>query len=122
MLPAYPGALALTLAVELPVYLAVLVGARLASWARALVAGVGVNLVTHPALWWGLRPAVARPAYPWIVVLAEVAVCAAEWALLVWWLPAPPPGRRRADRTLLAAASVAANAASTLVGLLVGGG
>ncbi len=122
MLPAYLGALALTLGVELPVYAAVLAGARVASWRRALVAGVGVNLLTHPLLWWGLRPVAARAAYPWIVAVAEVAVCAAEWGLLVWWLPAPPTGRTRADLTLLAGASVAANAASTLVGLLVAGG
>lgn len=118
MLPAYLGALALTLAVELPVYVAVLAGARVASWSRSLAAGVGVNLVTHPVLWWGLRPFADRPGYPWIVAPAEVAVCAAEFGLLVWWLPV----RTRADLILLAAASVAANAASTLAGLLVGGG
>ncbi|MEV4411862.1 hypothetical protein [Catellatospora sp. NPDC049609] len=109
MLP-YPAALALTLAVELPVYAVALrrgwgVGRR-----RALLCALGVNLATHPLLWWLLGPWTALSAYPLIMVVAEVAVCGVEAALLAWWL-------RRRD-LLLAVLAVAANAASVTAGLI----
>ena len=104
----------MTLAVEVPIYGLALIAAGV-SWRRALIVGVGVNVVTHPVLWLGLRSVVDRPAYPRIMLLAEVGVCLVEWGLLAWWT-----GRRRStDPALLAALAIAANAASTLVGLLM---
>ncbi|HKD96343.1 MAG TPA: hypothetical protein VKB69_01960 [Micromonosporaceae bacterium] len=119
MLPAYLGAFALTLAVEVPVYVVALTALVGTGWARATVIAVGVNVVTHPALWWGLRPLAARPAYPALLAAAELVVCVVEWALLV--VLTRRPGRTRADLALLGAVAVAANAASTLAGLLRGG-
>jgi hypothetical protein len=117
MLPAYLGAFALTLAVEVPIYIVALTAGAGVRPSRAAVAAFGVNVITHPALWWSLRAWTAGPAYPWILPGAEVAVCVVEWLLLVWWTRTPE--RTRADLLLLAAASVAANAASTLAGLLI---
>lgn len=106
----YPAALALTLAVEIPVYAVALRWGWAASWRRAALCALGVNLATHPLLWWLLAPWTARSGYPLIVVVAEAVVCGAEAALLVWWL-------RRRD-PLLAVLAVAANAASVLAGLI----
>ncbi|WP_155368497.1 hypothetical protein [Catellatospora vulcania] len=106
----YPAALALTLAVEIPVYAAALRWGWSAPWRRAVLCALGVNLVTHPVLWWLLAPRTALAAYPLLMVVAEVVVCGAEAALLVWWL-------RRRD-PLLAVLAVAANAASVLAGLI----
>lgn len=109
MLP-YPAALALTLAVEIPVYAVALRRGWQVRPRTALWAALGVNLATHPLLWWLLGPWAGRSAYPLILVLAEVAVCAAEAALLAWWL-------RRRD-PLLAVLAVLANAASVIAGLI----
>ncbi len=109
MLP-YPAALALTLAAEIPVYAVALRRGWQVRWRPALWSALGVNLVTHPLLWWLLGPWTGRPAYPLILVFAEVAVCAAEAALLAWWL-------RRRD-PLLAVLAVLANAASVTAGLI----
>jgi hypothetical protein len=109
MLP-YPAALALTLAVELPVYAVALRRGWGVSWRRALWCALGVNLATHPLLWWLLAPWTGLPAYPMIMIFAEAAVCGAEAALLAWWL-------RRRD-PLLAVLAVAANAASVAAGLI----
>jgi hypothetical protein len=101
------AALGLTVAIELPWYVLGLVGLRLTGAWRAALLGVGVNLVTHPALWWLLAP---RPALA-LFAVAELAVCAVE-ALLLWcWL--------RRDLALLAVLSVGANATSVLVGLVL---
>jgi hypothetical protein len=124
------AALGLTVAIELPWYVLGLVGLRTGRlstagarrsgvcggeagqlstagvW-RAALLGLGVNLVTHPVLWWLLAP---RPTLA-LFALAELAVCAVE-ALLLWcWL--------RRDLALLAVLSVGANATSVLVGLLL---
>jgi hypothetical protein len=117
MLPAYLGAFALTLAVEVPVYVAVLTALAGLGRAPAALAAVGVNVVTHPALWWGLRPLAGRPSYPWLLCAAEVAACLVEWGLLVAWTRRP--GGTRAGVGVLGAAAVAANAASLLAGLLL---
>jgi hypothetical protein len=112
MLPLrYLTALALTLAIELPLYTVVLArGFRLPP-GRAIVAALGVNLCSHPPLWWSLRPWAGSPAYGALLLLGELAVCAVEALLLAWWL-------RRRDRLLLAL-SVAVNGASVLVGLML---
>jgi hypothetical protein len=104
-------ALGLTLAVEVPVLAAFARAAGWAGWGRALVGAVGVNVVTHPVLY-----AVSTGfGAPWQLVGAEVAVVAVETALLVaWWRV-----RAGEDAVTLALVVLAANAASTALGLLV---
>ncbi|WP_156023378.1 hypothetical protein [Terracoccus sp. 273MFTsu3.1] len=111
MSPAALWALALTLAVEVPVLVAFARAAGWTGWGRALVGAVGVNVVTHPVLY-----AVSTGfGSPWQLVGAEVAVAAVETALLVagWRV------RSREDAVTVALTVVAANAASTALGLLV---
>lgn len=112
LLPRYLAALALTLAVEVPLYATLLSWGWRVRWRRAVLVAAGVNLVTHPPLWWLLLPLATHPGYGWFLLGAEAAVCAAEWLLLASWL------RRRWDPLLLVLA-VAANAASVLAGLLI---
>ena len=100
-------AFGLTIAVELPWYALGLAALRLASLGRAALLAVGVNAVTHPILWWLLAP---RPT-PTHLVLAELAVCLAEAAML-WILV-------RREPALLVVLSVGANATSVLIGLLL---
>lgn len=99
-------ALLLTLAVEVPLYALALAALRLATWPRAVLLGVVVNLLTHPVLWWSLAP---RPS---LAALwgAEAVVVLAEAAVL--WLAC------RRDPVLLLVTSLGANAASVLIGLL----
>ena len=103
----FPAALLLTLAVEVPLYAAALIALRLCRPALAVATAAGVNLLTHPALWWLLapQPSVAR------VAAAELAVWVAETALL-WLVVRRRPG-------VLAVVSAGANAASVLAGLAV---
>jgi hypothetical protein len=109
--PAALQALALTLAVEVPVLVAFALGAGWTGWGRALVGAVGVNVVTHP----GLYAVSTGFGSPWQLLGAELAVAAVETALLVagWRV------RARQDAVTVALAVVAANAASTALGLLV---
>jgi hypothetical protein len=102
----YAVALAITLAVEVPIYGVVLHLARLLPGWRGLGAAVGVNLATHPLLWLVLS------THPGWFIPAEAGVCLVEAALL-WGLA----GRR--DPGLLLAAAVAANTASILAGTLL---
>ncbi|MFF5230998.1 hypothetical protein [Dactylosporangium sp. NPDC000521] len=99
-------ALLLTLAVEVPLYVLALMALRLASWRKAALLGVAVNLLTHPVLWWSLAPRPSAGAL-WG---AEAAVVAVEAAVL--WLAC------RRDPALLLVASLGANAASVLIGLV----
>lgn len=117
MLHGYLPAFAVTLLVEVPVYLAALTLAAGVRWRRAVLMAIGVNVVTHPLLWWTLRPLTASPAYPYLFLGAELTACLVEWALLVAWTRRP--GRTPGDLAVLAAASVTANAASVLAGLLL---
>jgi hypothetical protein len=98
-------ALLLTLAVEVPLYVLALTALRVATPRRALLLGVGVNLLTHPVLWWSLAPTPSAAAL-WG---AEAAVVVVEAAAL--WLAC------RRDPVLLLVASLGANAASLLIGL-----
>jgi hypothetical protein len=113
----YLRALLLTLAVEVPLYAVALRGMWRVRWPVAVALGAGVNLLTHPVLWsvlWRLR---AWPAYPWMLLVLEVAAVAAEWSLL--WTAL---GRaRRRDPWLLATVVAGVNAASVLAGLLIDG-
>lgn len=108
----YPAALALTLAVELPVYaitLQSLLGLRAAA---ALTLAVAVNLVTHPIVWWVLGVVGGiRGGYEVALLPVELGALASEAAML-WAV------LRREPRVLLAVA-VAANAASFLIGLIL---
>lgn len=99
-------ALLLTLAVEVPLYVAALVSLKLVSARWALLVAVAANLVTHPALWWALG---SRPALL-AVALAEVAVWLVE-ALLFWLAVRRSPG-------LLLVVAAGANAASILAGVV----
>jgi len=103
----YLAALALTLAVEVPLYVAALVWTWRIPMRRAVLLGVAVNLATHPALWWGLHFLRGVPA----LLGAELAVCVVEWLLLYW--------RLRRDPALLAVVAFGANAASLAAGLLL---
>ncbi|MDI1461303.1 hypothetical protein QEZ54_10020 [Catellatospora sp. KI3] len=109
-MPPYPAALALTLAVEVPLYAVALRAGWRVPWPRAATVAVAVNLVTHPVLWSVLWQVRGAGSYPVLLAAAEVAVCAAEAALLAWWL-------RRPDR-LLAVLAVGVNAVSVLAGFI----
>src|SRR5512144_1556003 len=95
-----------TLAAELPWYVAGLVTLRLARWWVALLAGVGVNLLTHPVLWWALAPSPTLPR----LAAAELGVWVAETALLFAVVRRQP--------ALLAVLCAGANATSVVIGLL----
>lgn len=103
----YGEALALTLVVEVPLYVAGIVALRLARPRRALLAAVLVNLVTHPVLWLALSRDVTMTA----VVLAELCVCLVEGVALRVLV--------RRDVGLAMLLAVGANAASFGVGLVV---
>ncbi|WP_433611670.1 hypothetical protein ACQP2P_44950 [Dactylosporangium sp. CA-139114] len=98
-------ALLLTLAVEVPLYTAALTVLRLASAGRALVLGIVVNLVTHPALWLFLT---RHPGALWPAEAVATAVEALILAVAV-----------TRDRLLVVAVALGANAGSLLIGLTV---
>jgi hypothetical protein len=101
------AAFGVTLAVEVPWYVAGLVGIVGVRWWAALGLAVAVNACTHPLMWYVLAPdpTLLRTG------LAEAAVVVAEAALLAVAI--------RRDFTVLALLSVAANASSVLTGLLL---
>jgi hypothetical protein len=101
---AYPLALAVTLAVEVPVYAGSLRVARVLTVGRAAALAVLVNLVTHPLLWYGL----SRAGPAWFAT-AEAAVVIVE-AFGCWLLV-------RREPVLLLLVSLVANTASVLAGL-----
>ncbi len=75
-------AFALTLAIEVPIY-AFGLRPRVPP-ARGAAVGVGVNVVTHPLLWFGLSGLERTGASSWLVTLAaEVAVVFIEAALVI---------------------------------------
>ena len=103
---AYPLALAVTLAVEVPVYAVSLRVARVLTVWRAAALAVLVNLATHPLLWYGLSragPAWFAPAEASVVLVEALG----GWLLL------------RREPALLFVVSVFANSASVLAGLAV---
>jgi hypothetical protein len=102
-------ALLLTLAVEVPLYVAALVSLRLAPLWRAVALALLVNLLTHPVLWSALgeRPPLLR------VAAAEVLVWLVEAALLGLAIRKHP--------LLIALVAAGANAASILAGALIAG-
>jgi hypothetical protein len=100
-------ALLLTMAVEVPLYVAALVALRLATFGRAVLLATAVNLLTHPVLWWALgdRPSLLS------VALAEVAVWLVEAGFLRFAVRPP--------LWLLLVVAAGANAASVLAGALI---
>lgn len=106
----YPPAFALTVAVEVPVYVAAITVASPARFRRTAAAAFMVNCVTHPLLWWFLRH-VPDHAYWTAFAVAESAVSVVEGALMARVL--------RLRGTVPYAASVVANTASLLAGLLL---
>jgi hypothetical protein len=109
----YPAALALTLVVEVPLYLAALrlAGLRVAKtgWPGLAGAAVVVNLATHPVVWALLTG--AGPAYLGRFWIVEAGAWLLETALL-WALI-------RRELVLIALVALVANQASALAGLLV---
>lgn len=101
-------ALLVTLAIELPLWVAGLVALRMTGPGRAALVGVGVNLLTHPILWQTLDP---RPALG-VVLAAEAGVVIVEAAVVRLTT------RRPVGLALLLALGV--NAASLAVGLVIG--
>ena len=101
------AALGLTIAVELPLYVLGLGVLRLAGPLRAALLGIGVNLLTHPILWYVLSP---DPTAVRILV-AEMLACLVEAAVI--WLVV------RRDGPLLVVLALGVNAASFGVGLLI---
>jgi hypothetical protein len=141
LLSRYLVALVLTLVVEVPLYSVALRTLYGRPWRTGLVAGTVVNLVTHPALWYGLRPWRGHPGYPRLLVIVEIGACLIEWLLLLGALVLvgrPGPGARLAlagggataggavggrvaGAALLAVVVVGVNAASVLAGLALPG-
>jgi hypothetical protein len=111
---AYVEAFALTLAVEVPLYLLGLVRVLKLPPARAAALAVGVNVATHPLVWWSLALLPGGVPVP-LFLAVEAAVCLVEGLLLVWWTGC----RSGTDVALLIAVAAGANAASTLAGLLL---
>ncbi|MEI2827789.1 MAG: hypothetical protein V9F04_16410 [Dermatophilaceae bacterium] len=108
-LSSYLVALALTLVVEVPVYAVLARVFAWVSWPLALVAGVIVNLLTHPLLY----AASLRFDAWWQLAAAETIVALVEGSVLVWaW-------RRRPTESWVWVGAVVANALSVLVGLVV---
>ncbi|WP_433472361.1 hypothetical protein ACQPZP_26155 [Spirillospora sp. CA-142024] len=110
----YPAALTLTLAVELPIYLAALRVMRAARAPVVFALATGVNLVTHPLVWWTLGVAAEFwEGYEIVLLPVEIAAWLVEAALLGALLGGP--------RRPLLHAALAANAASFLAGLVAAG-
>ncbi len=105
----YALALAVTLLVEVPVYVMALRAGGAASGWRAFAAALGVNLVTHPLVW--LVVSGAGSAYWASFAAAEVLAWLIESAILLVWL--------RRDPVLIGLVALVANAGSCLTGLLL---
>ncbi len=108
----YLVALALTLAIEVPVYALGLATTRTVQWRNGGMTGLGVNLLSHPIAFLVAFPLLAPAigALPALVTV-EVGVVYLE-AVLVW-----RGGRADAAPALLV--SCVANVASLAIGLAV---
>ncbi len=103
----YPAALLLTLAIELPIYVALLTPRP--RWPRAIALALAVNVITHPFVWLILDRADDR--YWVLFAPVEIGAVVVEAVLLVAWSRHPPA------RVVVPVATLA-NAASCAVGLL----
>lgn len=106
-------AFALTCLIEVPIYMFVLRRA-LPDWRWRLLLAFGLQVATHPALWF-VAPRF-DPYWAWLVVM-ELCVFAVEAAGVALALRLRPTPRRVLGLALFAA--FAANAVSTLVGLAI---
>jgi len=107
----YLLALGLTLLIEAPVYAAGLRGLLGVRVPRGIVAGLTVNLITHPLSFLLIVPALQpRIGYWPALAVVEVAVWPAEALMLYAWL--------RRDLGTLLGLSFVANGLSLGVGLL----
>lgn len=102
MVTGYASALAVTLAVEAVVYGVGLPRVGPVRPREAVIAGLVVNLVSHPVAWFVLWPLVP------VLAVVEALVVVAEWAAPARWRPF--------DRPLLLVVVLVANAASLLGG------
>lgn len=113
----YLAALALTFALELPLYWLVLcplarrLGGQASTARRALTTGVIASAVTHPLAMLVAMPLLRGPlGRPGALALVESAVVVAEWAIV----------RHRHDDPFVAAvAAGSANLASLAIGLAI---
>jgi len=105
----YLLALALTVAVEVPIFVVALRAAHLLTIRRAVVIAVGVNLATHPVVWLVLVR--AGSAYWPLFGVVEVGAWLGEAGLIVLWV--------RRDRALIGLTALVANTGSCLAGLLL---
>lgn len=107
----YALALALTLAIEVPLQATVLHRWGAVPWQRAVRAGLIVNLVSHPAAFLVVYPVLHRPLGDTVtILLVEVAVMLGE----AWGLSRLT---RQTSAALIAAAL--ANSVSLTVGVLL---
>lgn len=110
----YLGALALTCAIELPLYAAVLGRGFGVPLRRVLGWAPAVNLITHPPLWFGARAALdAGVPYAVVFLVGESLVCLVEAGVLAWVL------RREVGAAAVTLVAVGANACSAGAGLLL---
>ena len=106
----YPLALALTLAVEVPVYAVALRAAGSLRGGPATLAGIAVNLITHPPVWLVLLR--AEDPYPIVFAVVEVAAWLVEAGIVY--------ARVRRDAVVILLTALVANTASVLAGLILG--
>lgn len=113
----YLAALALTFAVELPLYWLVLsvlarrLGGQPSTTERALVTGVIASAVTHPLAMLVAMPLLRGPlGRPTALALVESGVVVAEWAIV---------RHRHGDPFVAAVAAGSANLASLAIGLAI---
>jgi hypothetical protein len=108
----YLGALALTLAIELPAYAGILRRGLNVSVRQGLAAGAAINLVSHPLAFLVVMPRIASTLgfFPALAVV-EAGVWILEAGLLWVWL--------RRDADLIGLAALLANALSLAIGLLL---
>lgn len=110
----YAVAFALTCAVELPVYGALLAGAGGMRMRAVLLTALAVNVMSHPLLWLGMgRYQHSTVGYLVAFLVGEVLVCLIEGAVFAVAL------RRTLPRGLLWPTVVLANAVSAGLGLVI---
>ena len=116
-----PVALALTLVIELPVWI-VLLGARLAvPWTWATIVGVAANAVSHPLLWFVMIPLGEGATGSTVVAIAigEAVVVVVEAALGAAILHRAGAGRDHRAREV-AVVALLANVLSVAAGIVLG--
>lgn len=107
----YTTALALTLVIELPVYLVGVTFGAARRWHEALVIGLGVNLISHPIAFLAMYPMLEGPAGgAAALVVTELAVVLGEAGMM--WLRRIPP-------TVALLTSACANIASLVLGVAI---